>query len=189
MQLCHQCGAANSALSSRCHSCSCSLTQTTEHHRELETGRFDEFAAQAEAYQAGKISRWELGQWVRVTRELMNERREEYVEVVREGELEDVDTEGVQSLECLDHLEYQREAYFDQREQEVSTAIEGIFQIEAAMVKMLEFAHDESLGDTVLVEALHQMWEGNLMVNRAIQMNREFRESLTREDQETHRHR
>lgn len=165
--------------SAECYSCSASLEEDDRPEvLEPETSRFDEFAARAKACHSGELSREDFGQWVKETQKLMQRKREEYVELVREGEFEDVDFEGVQTLDCLANLEYHRTGYFDEREDEVSTAMEGMLEMEAAMEQMLEFAKNEQVEDSILVAALEQLWEGNLKCNQAIQMNREFKEQL-----------
>lgn len=181
MQHCSGCGAANAAHVEICHSCRLPLD---EHALQVyqsfksETSRFDEFAAQVEAYTSGALSRAEFGNWVLMTRELMSNRRENYVEVIRETELEEVDLSQITTIESLDQLKMYRTGYFDVREEEVSTAMEGILAIESAIELMVAFAEDQSLDDSTLVAALEQMWQGNEKCNEAIRMNRVFREKL-----------
>ena len=181
MQHCSQCGAANSAQSSECHSCGAPLDEIEAEvvsTLEPETSRYREFALQVRAYQEGRLTRQEFGHWLEHTRALMDQRRDEYVALIRDAELEDVDVSRVNSLESLNSLQVNTTGYFQEREEEVTMAMEGIFDIEAAMSQMMEFATDESVGDSVLAIALRKMWEGNEKCNEAIRMNRVFRERL-----------
>lgn len=181
---CPGCGAANSGHSEVCHSCHMPLNEdeaAVSVSFEAETSRFDEFASQVEAYSSGSLSREEFGQWVQGMRDLLARRRENYVRIIKESELEDVDLSQVKTLECLEKLKVSHTDYFEEREQEVSTAMEGMMEFESALQVMLEFANDENLDDSTLLTALQQLWRGNQKCNEAIYQNRVYHRKLLSE--------
>lgn len=181
MEHCSQCGAANSGNAERCHSCGVPLDEieaAVTLALEPETSRYNEFVAHIDSYGKQELTRQEFGQWVKEIRKLLEHRKEQYISVIREAELETVDLSRVRDMQSLSELQIETTGYFQEREEEVSTAMEGIFQIETAVEQMVEFANDESRPDSDLVEALQLMWNGNQKCNEAIRLNRVFRERL-----------
>jgi uncharacterized Zn finger protein (UPF0148 family) len=155
-----------------CSNCQTSLRVADEvprtHDRDI-TSRYDEFAERVQDLRSGGLSREEFGKWLNQMREKLNGRREFYVQFVKGSEFEDIDVE---------RLEVLQNDYFNEREEEVTLTMEGIFEYEEAMGMMAVYAADDNIQADVLDESLKMMWNGNEKCNEAIRMNRDYRNQL-----------
>lgn len=149
-------------------------------HEEI-TGRYNDFAKQIEALQEGKLPLEDFARWFYSTRDVMNRSRKDFVKLIRGLEFEDVDLTRVQTLEDLEAITVQKTDYFKSREEEVTTAVEGMLDYEAGMELIAQFLEQESEGHQALHEALQRMWDGNQKCNLALKMNRAYREELAAE--------
>lgn len=169
---CPTCGYPADQDDTTCTNCNASLVATAEvprtHDRDI-TSRYDEFSAKVQGLRNGEISRQAFGKWLNEMREKLTGRREYYVQFVKGSEFEDIDVE---------RLEVLQNNYFNEREQEVTLTMEGIFEYEEAMGMMAAFLENEDVKEDVLDEALKMMWNGNEKCNEAIRMNREYRNQL-----------
>jgi predicted nucleic acid-binding Zn ribbon protein len=169
---CPSCGYPADEDDTVCSNCNGSLLATEEiprtHDRNI-TSRYDEFSEKVKGLRNGGLSREEFGKWLNQMRDMLNNRREHYVQFVKGSEFEDID---------VDRLEVLQNDYFNEREEEVTLTMEGIFEFEEAMSLMASFAEDHNSEADVLDEALKMMWNGNEKCNEAIRMNREYRNQL-----------
>lgn len=155
-----------------CPNCKTDLTAAPEMPRSHEqdiTSRYDEFADKVKVVRDGSLSKDNFGSWLKEIRKSLNLKRQNYVELIKDSDFEDIDVERLEVLQTN---------YFQEREEEVTMTMQGILEFEDAMELMWGFVENESSDISTLDQALKKMWEGNEMCNEAIRMNREFRSRL-----------
>lgn len=169
---CPMCATSLEPGAETCPNCKADLTAPPEmprsHDRDI-TSRYDEFAEKVKVVRDGSMSKESFGTWLKEIRETLNLKRQNYVELIKDSDFEDIDVERLEVLQTN---------YFQEREEEVTMTMQGILEFEDAMELMWGFVENESSDLAVLDQALKKMWEGNEMCNEAIRMNREFRNRL-----------
>jgi hypothetical protein len=122
-------------------------------HTDSLTARYEEFQSKVEGLRTGAVTPAAFIEWLANIRVKMAEKRQQYIDTVREI------------------------GYFDTRQEEVEVASNGILDFEEAIEDMWAF----TLGETDvsgLDNALAKMWQANERINEAMRMNREFRAGI-----------
>ena len=123
------------------------------HDRDITT-RYDEFAQKVQAVLDGNMTRDQFGTWLGTMQKKLLSQRERYVEMI------------------------QTSGYYEFSSDEVDMGMTGILEYEQSMEMMVLWAGNPDADDSILADALGQMWEGNQKCNEAMRINREFRAQL-----------
>lgn len=156
---CIHCGGSNVEGTAECVHCQAQLPMlddaTRNHSSSSVTGLYESFCNGCERARQGQWSTAEFRDWLVAIRAKFDQRKDAYVETVRESD------------------------YYYVQEEEVNLCMTGVFEYEEAMDALSNFAESGDL--TMLDQALQTMWEANEKINDSMRLNREHRRRLEEE--------